>query len=83
MLQQSKSDVEAILSAAPSDVERMLNSLNTLFPHKTLGAASAAFTSSLTVESADNAGNKVVTDALFAVRDEIEAAVAKIMTFER
>lgn len=83
MLEQSKSEVESILSSAPADVERMLSSLNTLFPHKTLSAASAAFTSSLTVESADNAGNKVVTDALFAVRDEIEAAVAKIMAFER
>mmetsp|Transcript_16918 Transcript_16918/g.33864 ORF Transcript_16918/g.33864 Transcript_16918/m.33864 type:complete len:243 (+) Transcript_16918:958-1686(+) len=83
LLEQSKSEVESILSSAPADVERMLSSLNTLFPHKTLSAASAAFTSSLTVESADNAGNKVVTDALFAVRDEIEAAVAKIMAFER
>lgn len=83
LLQSSKSEVEAILAAAPSDTERISASLKSLFPHSTLSGASAAFTSALNITSVDNPGNKEVTDALFVVRDEIAAVIAKIMAFER
>ncbi|GMH63190.1 hypothetical protein TrLO_g13814 [Triparma laevis f. longispina] len=83
LLQSSKSEVEAILAAAPSDTERISAYLKSLFPYSTLSGASAAFTSALNITSVDNPGNKEVTDALFVVRDEIAAAIAKIMAFER
>ena len=53
------------------------------FPFATLTEASEAFKSQLDVNSADNGGNDTVSQALFAVRDEVAGAISNIATIER
>ena len=71
------------MASFPSDLSRMSSSLASLFPHASLSAAGAAFSSQLDTNAADNAGNAQVTVALAAVRDEIAAAVENIQVVER
>ena len=83
ILSKAKSDIEAIRAAAPGDMERLIAASTKCFPFKSATEASEAFKSQLDVSSADNKGNDAVSGALFVVRDEITAAIEKIMTIER
>ncbi len=83
LLNESKSKVEAIMASAPGDLERLNASLPVLFPYTSLSEASVAFVKDLETATTDNPGNAAVTKALYATRDELAAAVQKIMAIER
>ncbi|GMI48870.1 hypothetical protein TrCOL_g7274 [Triparma columacea] len=83
LLTKAKSDIDAIRTAAPADMERLIAASTKCFPYKSATEASEAFKSQLDINSCDNKGNDAVSGALFVVRDEITAAIEKIMTIER
>ena len=64
-------------------MERLIAASTKCFPYKSATEASEAFKSQLDINSCDNKGNDAVSGALFVVRDEITAAIEKIMTIER